>query len=133
MGSRLIFRHPTQRLMAGDAEARGIGVIDAPVPQGRRHFDPEVPRTLGHEKPRPDDASARTAIRHRCARRASEGVRENPREGTRQNDPVPSVQGVLSAMRAAEDRLWRLFIKNTGLCQLARGRIESDACSVSVG
>ena len=39
--------------------------------------------------------AARTAIRHRCARRASEGVRENPREGTRQNDPVPSVQGVL--------------------------------------
>jgi hypothetical protein len=38
---------------------------------------------------------ARTAIRHRCARRVSEGVRENPREGTRQNDPVPSVQGVL--------------------------------------
>src|ERR671912_818711 len=49
----------------------------------------------GHEKPRGDDTSARTAIRHRCARRASEGVRENPREGTRQNDPVPSVQGVL--------------------------------------
>ena len=40
--------------------------------------------------------AARTAIRHRCARRVSEGVRENPREGTRQNDPVPSVQGVLS-------------------------------------
>jgi hypothetical protein len=39
--------------------------------------------------------AARTAIRHRCARRVSEGVRENPREGTRQNDPVPSVQGVL--------------------------------------
>ncbi len=39
--------------------------------------------------------AARTANRHRCARRVSEGVRENPREGTRQNDPVPSVQGVL--------------------------------------
>ena len=50
----------------------------------------------GHEKPRGDDTSARTAIRHRCARRVSEGVRENPREGTRQNDPVPSVQGVLT-------------------------------------
>ena len=70
-------------------------MIDAPVPQGRRHFDPEVPPPAGHEKPPLDDSSARTAIRHRCARRAYEGVRENPREGTRQNDPVPSVQGVL--------------------------------------
>ena len=76
---------------------RRIGALDTPVPQGRRHFDPEVRRHPGREKPREDDPSARTAIRHRCARRASEGVRENPREGTRQNDPVPSVQGVLTA------------------------------------
>jgi hypothetical protein len=105
MGSGLIFPHPTGRLMAGDAGIRRIGVIDAPVPQGRRHFDPEVRRSPGREKPCPDDPSARTGIRHRCARRASEGVRENPREGTRQNDPVPSVQGVLSASSAAENRL----------------------------
>src|SRR5918993_3803721 len=58
---------------------------------------PGSPSTGGREKPRGDDTSARTAIRHRCARRGSEGVRENPREGTRQNDPVPSVQGVLIA------------------------------------
>src|SRR3984885_1680471 len=45
--------------------------------------------------------AARTAIRHRCARRVSEGVRENPREGTRQNDPVPSVQGVLPRRRGS--------------------------------
>lgn len=96
MDSRLIFRHPRARLMAGDAGMRGIGALDVPVPQGRRHFDPEVPRTAGREKPGPDDHAARTAIRHRWARRASEGVRENPREGTRQNDPVPSVQGVLT-------------------------------------
>lgn len=70
----------------------------------------------GHEKPSEDNPSARTAIRHRCAWRVSSGVRENPREGTRQNDPVPSVQGVLPATGAAENRLWRLFIKNTGLC-----------------
>lgn len=68
-----------------------IGALDTPVPQGRRQFDPEVRRKPGHEKPREDKAMARTAIRHRCARRVSEGVRENPREGTRQNDPVPSV------------------------------------------
>ena len=77
--------------MAGDAGIGGIGALDTPVPQGRWQFDPEVSRTPGHEKPSPDDTEARTAIRHRCARRASEGVRENPREGTRQNDPVPSV------------------------------------------
>src|SRR3954454_13002349 len=76
---------------------RRIGVIETPVPQGRRHFDPEVRQDLGLEKPRGDDTPARTAIRHRCARRESKGVRENPREGTRQNDPVPSVQGVLIA------------------------------------
>ena len=51
MDSRLIFRHPMRRLKVGDAAARGIGVIDAPVPQGRRHFDPEVSRHRGHEKP----------------------------------------------------------------------------------
>ena len=58
-------------------------------------FDLEVRGNRGREKPSGDDPAARTAIRHRCARRGSEGVRENPREGTRQNDPVPSVQGVL--------------------------------------
>ena len=84
--------------MAGDAATGAIGELDRPVPQGRQQFDLEVARTRGHEKPSPDDQEARTAIRHRCARRASEGVRENPREGTRQNDPVPSVQGVLTAM-----------------------------------
>ena len=68
-------------------------------------FDLEVQGNRGHEKPTGDDLPARTAIRHRCARRVSEGVRENPREGTRQNDPVPSVQGVLLARGAAENRL----------------------------
>lgn len=36
MGSGRIFPHPMVRLMAGDADTEGIGVIDAPVPQGRR-------------------------------------------------------------------------------------------------
>jgi hypothetical protein len=40
------------------AEAGGVGALDTPVPQGRRHFDPEAPRHLGHEKPPADDASA---------------------------------------------------------------------------
>ena len=30
------------------------------------------------------------------------------------------------------NRLWRLFTKNTALCELVRGGIESDACSVPV-
>ena len=80
---------------AGDAGHNRVGVLDAPVPQGRQHSIWKSVEPSGHEKPAGDDPSARTAIRHRCARRASEGVRENPREGTRQNDPVPSVQGVL--------------------------------------
>ena len=74
----------------------GVGVIDAPVPQGRQHsiWKPDdVPAAKSRAR---TNRAARTAIRHRCARRASEGVRENPREGTRQNDPVPSVQGVLT-------------------------------------
>ena len=91
-----IFRHPHGKVEpAGDAGQNRVGVIDAPVPQGRQHSIWKPREPSGHEKPAGDDSPARTAIRHRCARRESEGVRENPREGTRQNDPVPSVQGVL--------------------------------------
>ena len=97
MDRRLIFRHPGEKgEPTGDAATTWIGVVDAPVPQGRQHLiwkpenRPATKSQLGTIR------AARTAIRHRCARRVSEGVRENPREGTRQNDPVPSVQGVLS-------------------------------------
>ena len=31
------------------------------------------------------------------------------------------------------NRLWRLFTKNTALCELVRGRIGSDACPVPEG
>ena len=38
MDRRLIFRHPCVKVEpAEDAGTRRIGVIDAPVPQGRRH------------------------------------------------------------------------------------------------
>ena len=37
MDRGLIFPHPLARLMAGDAETIGIGALEAPVPQGRRH------------------------------------------------------------------------------------------------
>jgi hypothetical protein len=33
----------------------------------------------------------------------------------------------------AQARGWRLFTKNTGLCELERGRIGSDACPVPEG
>jgi hypothetical protein len=95
MDRRLIFRHPRGEVERGeDAVPSWIGALDLRAARPTA-FDLEVQQTYGHEKPPEDDPPARTAIRHRCARRASEGVRENPREGTRQNDPVPSVQGVL--------------------------------------
>ena len=38
MDRRLIFRHPRKKVEpAGDAARTWIGVIDAPVPQGRQH------------------------------------------------------------------------------------------------
>ena len=38
MGRRLIFRHPREEVEPiGDAARTRIGVIDAPVPQGRQH------------------------------------------------------------------------------------------------
>ena len=50
----------------------GIGVIDAPVPQGRRHFDPEV-------RPKPAEKSPpRTS--HRPVPESDTGVHgENPK------------------------------------------------------
>jgi hypothetical protein len=46
------------------------------------------------ENPLGRHRGARTANRHRWARRESSGARENSREGTRQNDPVTSGEGV---------------------------------------
>src|SRR5262249_55760731 len=97
MGRGLIFPHPVRRLSQRGRRGETDRGARLPRPARATAFDPEVRRTLGREKPAGDEAPARTAIRHRWARRASEGVRENPREGTRQNDPVPSVQGVLRA------------------------------------
>ena len=36
-------------------------------------------------------------------------------------------------MGVAQTRGWRLFSKNTGLCEVARRRIGSDACPVPEG
>ena len=38
MDRRLIFRHPREKVEpAGDAGLTRVGVLDAPVPQGRQH------------------------------------------------------------------------------------------------
>src|SRR5438270_10552277 len=95
MDRRLRFRHPLgEGEPAGDAGSTRVGVLDAPVPQGRQLVWKPEGNPATKSQPGTTQA-ARTAIRHRWARRESEGGRENPREGTRQNDPVPSVQGVL--------------------------------------
>ena len=44
--------------------------------------------------------------------------------------PYVRNKGALLAREGAEKRLWRLFIKNTALCEHASGRIQCDACSV---
>ncbi len=110
---------PGIRLMrAGRRDERDRGDRrPRPPSRGATASDPEVPRARGREKPPADEVPARTAIRHRCARRASEGVRENPREGTRQNDPVPSVQGVLvpRGMSRSESALATVYQKHRTL------------------
>ena len=68
MDRRLIFRRPSGEVeRVGDAGERGVGAIDASVPQGRQ-LDLEASGPPGREKPTRDDPPARTAIRHRCAR-----------------------------------------------------------------
>src|SRR5918998_1011219 len=117
MARGLIFPHPTGRLMAGDAGTRGIGVVDAPVPQGRRHFDPEVPRLPAAKNP------VRTT-RRPVPQSDTGGPGEHPKAFGRtlvkelgKMTPYPRYKGCSGReARAAEDRLWRLFTKNTGLC-----------------
>ena len=97
MDRRSIFRHPHGEVEpAGDAGLTRVGALDASVPAARRADSLiwKLEKRSATKSLLGTIRAARTAIRHRCARRVSEGVRENPREGTRQNDPVPSVQGV---------------------------------------
>ncbi len=55
MDRRSIFRHPHGKVeLVGDAELTQVGVLDAPVPQGRQ-LDLEAWGTFGHEKPARDD------------------------------------------------------------------------------
>ena len=41
--------------------------------------------------------------------------------------------GVSKLSGAAEEWVWRLFTKNTGLCQRESGRIQTDACPMLEG
>ena len=88
---------PDVRLMPGGRRDERDRGDRRPRPARATAFDLEAPLKPATKNLARTTYAARTAIRHRCARRVSEGVRENPREGTRQNDPVPSVQGVLRA------------------------------------
>src|SRR3954447_1519964 len=97
MDRRLIFHHPWRRSKRGGRRYKTDRGDRRPRPARATAFDPEVRRSTGREKPPVDETTARTAIRHRCASRASEGVGETPREGPRQKAPVPSVQGVLTS------------------------------------
>ena len=55
MDRRLILRHPHgEGEPAGDAGAIRVGVLVAPVPQGRQ-LDLEARSISGHEKPSEDD------------------------------------------------------------------------------
>src|SRR5213596_2751254 len=97
--------------MQGGRRFRGIKYPDSREPTAKKS---PVPRTW----------SDRTVIRHRWARRVASGARVIYGEGTRQNDPVTSGEGVpvvgegvhSKPNPAAENRVKRLFSKNTGVC-----------------
>ncbi len=66
---------------------------------GPRALVPEVARPAAEKQPLSSHSVDRTANRHRWARRVSSGARENQGEGTRQNSPVSSEEGVPLAVK----------------------------------
>ena len=141
----------------GDGEGYAGGVLDAPVkacrPQGRQIRPADRPRreTKPHGEAAEPTLPGKTPRqgprrpyqnRHRWAGRAYRGDRGNHGQGTRHNRSVTSGEGVPLQVEglllpepaaAAAKRPKRLFTKNTGLCQPARGSIGSDACPVPEG
>ena len=74
----------------------------------------------------------RTVNRHRWMGRVSQGVRENPRSGTRQyNDRNFGIRSGPTSVGPAAKDAWRLFNKNTGPCEAVRQSIGTDAWPVS--
>jgi hypothetical protein len=64
----------------------------------------------------------------RILRRAREPALRNSAKYTRNFG-----RSVARDERVAEERLWRLFIKNTGLCESAMRGIGTDTCPVPEG
>ena len=105
----------------------------ADAPAARRPKSSREARGPRVKKSRYRSHRTRTADRHRWMGRGSQGRRKKYCQGTRQNDPVTSGEGVPVETRAAENRPKQLFSKNTGLCKAARRRIWADACPVLEG
>src|SRR6266568_8863206 len=144
MGNGSIFPyHLTSVRWRGGTQERAIRRIVVVPMQGGRRFrgikDPDKSRADAEGVARPRQGireptakkspasrmwSDRTVIRHRWARRVASGARVIYGEGTRQNDPVTSEEGVpvvgegvhSKPNPAAENRVKRLFSKNTGVC-----------------
>ena len=116
-------RDPADGRAGPSGEAGGGGKSPPPLRLGRdgeRKRSREARAFTPPGKAPSARACTRTANRHRWAGRASRDEREKCCQGTRQNDPVTSGEGVPGISRAAEKRLKRLFSKNTGLCQIGR-------------
>ena len=107
-----------------------------PWPQGLKRLSPNC-----QEKLLSIVHADRTANQHRWVGVIHQGARENSGQGTRQINPVTSGEGVLLKVTenhhelwgAAEKWRWRLFTKNTGLCEVVRRCIWADACPVPEG
>src|SRR6267142_4101946 len=82
--------------MQGGRRFRGIKYPDSrePTPKGAQASVKGFVSRLPRKAPRSRCCSDRTVIRHRWARRVASGARVIYGEGTRQNDPVTSGEGV---------------------------------------
>ena len=95
---------------------REVGVF----PEPRKYRSPSGERTarvskLPRKVARRKAFGARTVNRHRWAGRASQGVRVNHGQGTRQNDPVTSGEGVLACARRREVARATVYQKHMAL------------------
>src|SRR5690348_8730371 len=112
--------------MQGGRRFRGTKYLDSrePTPKGAQAPVKGFASRLPRKAPRRRTTSDRTVIRHRWARRVASGARVIYGEGTRQNYPVTSGEGVpvvgegvhSKPNPAAVNRVKRLFSKNTGVC-----------------
>src|ERR1041384_1792819 len=103
---------------------KSVRIVESRCRRGRK--TPSRDRRADcQEKPRGREVACdRTVIRHRWARRVASGARVIYGEGTRQNYPVTSGEGVPvvgdsvqeKPNPAAVNRVKRLFSKNTGVC-----------------